>query len=164
MLIHRCDCYLRTLSCSLLCLFSQVIPGQAMVRMHQLLSASMGGARILILGARRASAISTSPDRSPATAFSCRHFWSNGRNPKSGGELTILRFNSRKAVCLLKASSSAKKNVSNSQRHPAAFTAGSCCGHDDSAERVVYAIDGQVKLEQLSPAQRLLCCVDGFSP
>ena len=114
MLIHRCDCYPRTLSCSLLCLFSQVIPRQAMVHMHRLLSASMGGARILILGARRASAISTSPERGPATAFSCRHFWSNGRNQKSGGELTILRFNSRKAVCLLKASSSAKKNVSNS--------------------------------------------------
>ena len=40
----------------------------------------------------------------------------NGWSQKGGGELTNLRFNSRKAVCLPKASSTAKKNVSNSKR------------------------------------------------
>ena len=55
-------------------------------------------------------------------------------------------------------------DVTSRSQVPAAVTAGSCCGHDDSAERVVYSIDGQVELEQLSHAQRVLCCMDWLSP
>ena len=55
-------------------------------------------------------------------------------------------------------------DVTSRSQVPAAVTAGSCCGHDDSAGRVVYSIDGQVELEQLSHAQRVLCCMDWLSP
>ena len=131
MLIHGCDCYPRTLSCSLLWLFSQITPGQALVPVvgfaavavadgfffrvqdwqalafvgltlpqygthasaatsfhgrspHESTANSFHGrspheiekSRLLILGAGRASAISTSPVSGPAAAFRCPHLWS----------------------------------------------------------------------------------------